>query len=161
MSWGGLGLVLCMFSSLLHSLEGLSLGRDHNRSGPHAGQVPRTQFRGRAVLGVGGSHGGLWRTTFRSLGNSLNVALAVFFEGHHSWNTGLLASGPHVVHHGLGGGGAWAGAARARGGEGVGLHQFGFGSLCILPEMKTRLHDFCWWVLSTDQLNKVSLTLHG
>lgn len=141
--FGCLGLVLCVITSLLHSLEGLGLGRDHNRSGPHAGQVPRTQFRGRAGLGFGRRHGGGCRTAFRSLGNCPIVArwrlrkggLAVFLEGRYGRNTGSLASGPHVVHHGLGRGGARARAARAGRGEGVGLYEFGFGSLRILPEM--------------------------
>lgn len=90
------------------------MGGDHNRSGPHAGQVSRTQFRGRAGLAVGGRRGGWCRAGFRSLGNCLIVSrwrlreggLAVFLEGRHGGNAGSLAPEPHVVHHGLGGGGA-------------------------------------------------------
>lgn len=54
------------------------MGRDHNRGGPHTGQVPWAQFRGRAGLGVGvevgGRHGGECRTGFRGLGDNLIVA---------------------------------------------------------------------------------------
>lgn len=150
MSWGCLGPVFCVILYILHSLESFGLRRDHNWSCPHAGQVPRTQFRGRAGFGVGGRRGGWCRTGFRSLGSCLNVArwrprqgggLAVYFVGSHSWNTGSLAPKPHVMHHGLGGRGAWARAAGAGWGEGVGLHQLGFGSLCILPEMSIWLCD--------------------
>ena len=90
------------------------MGRDHNRSGPHAGKVPRAQFWGRAGLGVGGRCGGGCRTGFRGLGDCLIVArwrlseggLAVLLEGRHSRDTSSLASVCHVVYHGLGGGGA-------------------------------------------------------
>lgn len=104
-----------MITYLLHSLEGLHLGRDHNRSGLQAAQVPRTKLRWRAGLGIGGRCGGGCRMWSRSLGNCLIVArwrlregrdLAVFLERCHSRNTGSLALEPHVVHHGLGGGGA-------------------------------------------------------
>lgn len=135
----------------LYSLEGLGLGRDHNRSGPHATKVPRAQFRGWAGLGVGGRRRGGCRTGFRSLRNCLIVArwrprirggLAALFQGHYSGNAAMLGPRPHVVHHGLGGGGARARAARAGGGYGVWLHQFGFGSLCILSKMSTRCYYF-------------------
>lgn len=149
MSWGCLVEVL---APSLHSLEGLGLGRNHNRGGTHPGQVPRAQFWGRAGLGVGvrGRRGGGWCTGctwFKGLGGTLGVArwwlreggcLAIFLKGCHSRNTGSLAPGCHVVHHGLSGGGAWARAAGARWGKGVGLHQFGFGSFCILPEISTK-----------------------
>lgn len=144
MSWGSPGLITVCFPSPLHSLKGLGLGRDHNRSSPHAGQIPRAQFRGRAGLGVGGKRRGGCRTRFRGLRDCLIVArwrlseggsFAVVLESCHCRNTSSLASVCHVVYHGLGGGGAWARAARARWGQGIGLHQFGFGSLCILPEM--------------------------
>lgn len=51
-------MVFSSVSHLRHSLEGLALGRDHDRSGPHAAQVCRTQFRGGAGLAVGGRNGG-------------------------------------------------------------------------------------------------------
>lgn len=137
-------IILRAFQSLLYSLKGLCLGRDHNRSGPHAGQVPRTQFRWRAGLGVSCRRGGLGGALFGSLGNRLNVALAVVFKSGHSWNADGLTPGPHVVHHGLCGGGSWAWAARPRWGKGIGLHQFGFGGLCILSEMSTISCIYVW-----------------
>lgn len=91
---------------ILYSLKGLCLGRDHNRSGPHAGQVPGTQFGWRAGLGVGRRRGGGGGASFGSLGNRLNVALTVVFKSCHSWNADGLTPGPHVVHHGLCGGGS-------------------------------------------------------
>lgn len=95
-----------VFKSLLYSLKGLCLGRDHNRSGSHAGQVSGTQFGWRAGLRVGCRRGGGGGASFGSLGNRLNVALAVVFKSCHSWNADRLTPGPHVVHHGLCGGGS-------------------------------------------------------
>lgn len=99
-------IVLRGFKSLLYSLEGLCLGRDHDRSGPHAGQVPGTQFGWRACLGVSCRRGGRGGASLGSLGNCLNVALTVVFKSCHSWNADGLTPGPHVVHHGLCGGGS-------------------------------------------------------
>lgn len=95
-----------MVRSPLYRLKGFCLGRDHNRSGPHAGQVARAQSGRRAGLGVGCRRGGWCGAPLGSLGNGLNVALAVVFKSGHSWNAGGLTSGPHVVHHGLRGGGS-------------------------------------------------------
>lgn len=142
-----------MLLFLLHSLESLGLGWDHDRCGPHAGQVPRTQFRGGAGLRVGGRGGGGGAAGLGGLGNSLIVggwrlrkgSLAVFLEGCHSRDAGSRAPGPHVVDHGLGGGGSGARAAGARRGEGVGLHEFGFGSLSVLPAKRT------WFILKRAQ----------
>lgn len=101
-------IVLCALKSLLYSLKGLCLGRDHDRSGPRAGQIPGTQFGWGAGLGVSCSRcsGGRGGASFGGLGNRLNVALAVVFQSCHSWNADGLTPGPHVVHHGLCGGGS-------------------------------------------------------
>ena len=154
MSWGSSSLYLCVNTvlclQLQNSLGGLGLGRDTNSFGPHVGQLPCVQFRGIVGVGVWG-----WNrdrcTGFRSLVNCQIVArwrvregggLAVFLKGRHSRNTTMLASGPHVPYHRLGRGGVWARAASAGWWQRVGLHQFGFGSLCILPEMRIWLYDF-------------------
>lgn len=147
MSWGCVCLFFCgikvLTASLLHSLESLGLGRDHNRRGPHALQVCWAKFGRRAGLGVGSN--GWSRTRFRSLGDCLSVGrwrlrisrgLAVFLEGRHCRNATSLDPGSHVVNHRLSGGGAWAWAVGAGRGEGVGLHQFGLWSFSVLPEIE-------------------------
>lgn len=147
-SWAGCRVLRLVGSvylwSGLHSLESLALSWDHDRGGPHAHQVSGTEFWRRARLGVGGRRGGGCCAGLGCLGNRLAVSgrglgeagwvVAVLLEGGHSWDAGSLGPGGHVVHHGLSGWGPRARATGAGRGQRVGLHQFGLGSLCILPE---------------------------
>lgn len=95
--------------SVLHSLKGLGLGRDHEgrRCGPR--HVPGVEFgRGGGLGGLGGHHRGVGRGVLRE-----TRRLSVLLERCYG---GLAGAGPAlgaVVDHGLGGGGAGAGAAGA------------------------------------------------
>lgn len=134
------------FLSLLHSLESFGLGRGYSGISLHAHQVSRAHLQGRSRLGVGGWSGGKGRGWSQSLGTSLTAArfrrsgnMAASLGRCCSRRTGSLATGCHGDYHRLGGGGTWTRAARMGRGHGIRLHQFGFRSLCILPEMST------WW----------------
>lgn len=137
MGWGAVGLGLGAGSShvclpVLHSLKGLGLGRDHEggRCGPR--QVPGVVFgSNRGLCAFGGHHRGVGWRGLREAGG-----LSVFLERCHGRRAGAGPALSAVVHHGLGGGGTGARAARARRRQGVGLHQLGFGGLCVLPEVR-------------------------
>lgn len=105
---GGVGVGVARLS-VLHSLKGLGLGRDHEgrRCGPR--HVPGGEFgRAGGFGGLGGHHRGVG---WGGLGEARR--LSVLLERRHG---GLAGAGPAlgaVVDHGLGGGGARAGAAGA------------------------------------------------
>lgn len=99
-----------VYLSVLHSLKGLGLGRDHEggRCGPR--HVPGVEFGSSGGLrGFRGHHGGVGWRGLREAGR-----LSVFLESCYGWRAGPGTTLSTVVHHGLGGGGPGARAARTR-----------------------------------------------
>lgn len=92
------------FLSVLHSLKGLGLGRDHEGRGCEPRHVPGIEFgSGRGLGGLGRHH---CSVGWRGLGEAWR--LSVFLERCHSRWAGAVTPLGAVVHHGLGGGGTGA-----------------------------------------------------
>lgn len=91
--------------SVLHSLKGLGLGRDHKGRGCG----PDVEFgSGREVGGLGRHHCAVgWR------GLREARRLSIFLEGCYGWWTRAVTTLGTAVDHRLGGGGTGARAARA------------------------------------------------
>lgn len=93
--------------SVLHSLKGLGLGRDHEGWGCGPRHIPGVEFRGgRGLGGLGGHH---CSVGWRGLGKA--GRLSIFLESRYSRWAGAVTTLGAVVHHGLGGGGTGARAA--------------------------------------------------